>query len=108
MKTNKREWYNYILRDNGVVVYFGITKNPPDNEKEFYGVTGYKRVWGHLRNGKIFTSFTIDKCPRTREPAKELETERIRQYARSHNGKYPKYNKIFMTNKEKQSLEIVD
>lgn len=83
MKRIKREWYNYTLRDDGKVVYFGITKQET-----------LKRIMNHIDGNKYFTSYTMDSHPKIFESAKELETERILQYARSHNGKYPKYNKI--------------
>jgi predicted GIY-YIG superfamily endonuclease len=83
MKKTDREWYNYTLRAEGKVVYFGITKQE-----------AFKRIMNHIDGNKYFTSYTIDQYPKTFESAKALETKRILQHARSHNGKYPKYNKI--------------
>lgn len=87
MFVTKREWYNYVLFDNHEIVYFGITTNPPDEE-------GLHRIMQHINHDKKFTSFDIEPYPHIRESAKEIETQRILDYAQSHNGKYPKYNKI--------------
>lgn len=81
-----REWYNYVLFDDDEIVYFGITMNPPDEN-------GLHRIRQHSTDKK-FTSLDVEPYPHTRESAQEIEKQRILDYAQSHNGKYPKYNKI--------------
>ena len=79
-KRARRDTYNYTLRDGRKVVQFGITNNPE------------RRIDEHERDGKRFTSVTID-FPCSRETALELERQAIETY-KQNQGKRPRYNKV--------------
>jgi hypothetical protein len=76
-----RDTYRYVLRDGRRIVQFGISNGPDD------------RVSEHLRNGKRFTSMTIEGPAVTKDSALDWERYRISVYRETH-GRRPRYNKV--------------
>jgi len=82
MVGNKREVYEYVMRDHRKIVQYGVTRNPDSRPSD------------HIRDGKRFSKITYDSHPRTWKSAKREETRRIQTYQKTHNNKKPRYNKI--------------
>jgi len=80
--SKKRAHFRYELRDQGKIVYVGITDDPERREGE------------HQNEGKHFTSVNIVGPAVTKNSAELWEEKRLEQYRRSHGGKNPRYNKM--------------
>jgi predicted GIY-YIG superfamily endonuclease len=81
--SKERTWTRYILRDNGKIVYVGITR------REFPEA----RIQQHADEGKHFTSYQFFVPRVTEEGARSWEQEKVETYKDNHEGKGPKYNK---------------
>ncbi|MGL1937221.1 MAG: GIY-YIG nuclease family protein [Fibrobacterales bacterium] len=77
----KRNHSKYELRDNGKLVYVGIT-NDID-----------RRVEEHRDSGKRFTSASTVGNKTTEGGAKNWEENRLETYRNNHGGKNPRHNK---------------
>lgn len=80
---SERKWSRYILRDEGKIVYFGITSR---DFPEY-------RIQQHRDEGKRFTSHEILTPVVTEEGARKWERDRIKTYCRNNGGRPPRYNK---------------
>ena len=78
----ERDTYRYVLRDGRKTVQFGISNGPDD------------RVAEHLRNGKRFTSMTIEGPAVTKDSALDQgDGTGLGVYRETH-GRRPRYNKV--------------
>ena len=76
----KRDTYRYSLKDDGKIVYYGITNDPERRRDE------------HNDEGKRFESMNVTSPVVTRDSAEQWEEERLEAYTRSHHGRTPRYN----------------
>lgn len=79
--SNKRDTYNYNLKDGKKVVYKGTT-----NDLE-------KRAQEHEATGKKFTHIQKVGRAKTEKSAGVEEAKQLASYRNNHGGKNPKYNK---------------
>ncbi len=77
----KRDTFRYKLVDDGKIVQYGITDDPPRRREE------------HKGDRKRFDSMTIVGPAVTEKSAEQWEEERLEAFRRSHNGRNPRYNK---------------
>ena len=76
----KRDTHKYELKQGQKVEYVGITNDIDRRKTE------------HLKD-KDFDTMKIIGRASTRKGAEEWETDRLKTYMKSHDGKLPKYNK---------------
>lgn len=77
----KRNTYNYELKQGHKVVYRGITTNLNRRHNE------------HKRSGKKFSHMNYYPYPSSKSTACKREKKSIYIFKRSHSGRKPKYNK---------------
>ncbi len=77
----KRDTVTYDLKQGNKVVYRGVTNDPG------------RRVQQHRADGKKFDKMLITSRKMTEDGAKKKESENLKTYRRSHDGRNPAYNK---------------
>jgi predicted GIY-YIG superfamily endonuclease len=80
-KNNKRDCYNYELKQGKKTVYKGISNDPERRAKE------------HEGEGKKFSHMKVSGPAVIRTTAKKREEDGLKTYRDGHSGKGPKYNK---------------
>lgn len=77
----KHDTVTYELKDGQKVVYRGTTNNPETRESQ------------HKAEGKKFSKLVVTSRKMTEDGAKTKESQSLKTYRRSHEGRNPKYNK---------------
>jgi predicted GIY-YIG superfamily endonuclease len=78
---NKRDTYNYNLKDGKKVVYKGTSKDLEERSAE------------HKASGKKFSHIQKVGKAKTEDGASKEEAKQLATYRKYNNGKNPKYNK---------------
>ena len=78
--SQKRDTYNYSLKDGSTTIYIGATNDPERRKSE------------HKNSGKRFSSMRLQGGAKTKKSALKTEQESLKKYEKSK-GKPPKYNK---------------